>query len=350
VAGHGLTLQGNPAIVDFTGELIAPPFETGEDRPGWKLEIVETDDPPTPTPRAGSVPVLDLDPTRWHLMEHSADVIDVVIVEPDAVPLRLISRPRERSATLLIPRGDEKASRWPSRIAKLYVGSQLMRNGWLATHASSFCTDAGAVVCTANAGNGKSTLAYLATTRYGASFMSDDMTMLSLPATGAPTALGWPKRIAIPEALLVGRDLAGTTELRRERLASSRLAQRPGRGPRVALDPDEHRRLFGITYASARPLLGVAVVETSPGLDSVEVTTVDREEWPRVLPIMAATFSQRKYMTDITGLFPSTGARGRDIALTDVLERVPVLKVRMGIDAAAHADRLWEQLGKWLGF
>ncbi|MFF0447656.1 hypothetical protein ACFYT4_14825 [Streptomyces sp. NPDC004609] len=348
-----------PGLREAVTALVHPLFEvTGTVSPAASLLRV--------VPRAGrtlpgeqellTAPQLLLHPDgpRLAVLESSHDRTVVVRHgEEDSAPLVITARPGARELTIEVPDSRAPSVRAVVRLLGSLLGTQLIRRGAVFLHGSAVAADGASVVMLGPKHRGKSSLAFLAVTLCGADFVSDDTLVVWAAHTAAPPVLrGWPKRVGIGTALLVGHPARGAFErarLRRRRQGDLHAT----RDAAWSTGPEGRKRLF-TDLDEFTALTGAAIAtDTRPAGIVLPRADRDRRGW-RIEPVTDRAAALRdsvlaggdlRNYSDYLSLLP--GPRPEpDVRATvfDALYDLPCVTVDYGPDANADFPRFWGEV------
>lgn len=232
----------------------------------------------------------------------------------DGHPVVRIDVDRQRRRTILsIPNDPGPAVRWVDWLVRLFFGTHMLCTRWRLMHASCVGLGGKAILFGGPAGVGKSSLAYLTCARLGATFMSDDLTLLRVAADDLH-AVGWPTRVSIPEDVA---DLS-TVALRESRAMSAGWQRR-----RWLLSPPEFAAVTGFRRGGLAPVAAAVLLGQGPA--DTDVSN------------MAAEPDQELFMTDVLGLMgkpTSTPQESSRPVVSWLLKEIPVFSVSAGFPVA----------------
>jgi hypothetical protein len=284
------------------------------------------------------------------VLHYSADRI--VVARPESRhggPYMLRVDHRARRWTAFIASDSLRDLRWVPRLVRLYFGAFLQSEGCAYVHAATVEWEGRGILFAGNGGSGKTSLAFLACSRLGARFLSDDTTVIRPSENGSVTVFGWPRRVALGLSLLQHEPQfpeIRNRRLRREGLdfsfpTSDVLPTEWARKNRVAFDPAEFLEIFGLTTSpAAKPAL-VVLPKARADHDGWKVEPVPPEDTDGLLA--PCGLRQMEYVTDFLGVTPHARPRPHDDAIS-ALEKLPAISVTYGTEVKNDFERFWEDV------
>lgn len=346
-------------LAEITKRLISPPFyiENGTSaQAAWEIEVRVASD----EWRAFRSEHIKKDPVRlvissgnieYIISDHSQEMIRLYTPPSLAMGLLAIeSDLKNRKWTLYLESENEKSLRWLSRMVKLYFGSLFQSRGYKFFHTSAVSINGKGILFIGGGGHGKSSLMYLACSRLGASFLSDDLVVLCIDEDGQFQAIGWPKRIALGLSLLKNEpafERVKRANLRRTGLDYSLpqeiLSDEWSRANRVAFDQDEFLNLFGFSSVSMSTPALIVFATANRDMSGWDVQRLEDDEAYVLLKKNFASSVQLKYMTDYVGLV-SHESKKQERSYIKALMALPRVKVFFGHSVNAKFKDFWEDI------
>lgn len=309
-----------------------------------------------------SVPRLRLDHDGpWlYVLDRTSDTTVVLKCADDPRQATLLITATPRTGDVLVETGPHQDGHTALlRFLSFAVGAQLHAHGTPWLHCSGVARDDCAVLILGPSGSGKSTLAFLAATRAGYDFLSDDTMLLDEDDPhGSIRAVGWPRRVGIGVSALAGhpalRRLESAT-LRRHAgplgkldTRDSRPWTREGRS-RIFLDPHELTSLTGARItAGARPA-ALVLAEAVRDLEGWSVEPVAQPDLWRAEPLI--TGARQRHVVDYLGLLPRSGPPPAPrLGLLDRIAQLPCVRVRYGPQVNERFPEFWAEVTGRAGF
>ena len=346
-------------LADITKRLISPPFhiQRGTDeRATWEIEV-KVASPEWKAARNEQIRkdsvILAIAPTEMEyvISDYSQEMIR--LYTPPSLTMGLLaieSKPKNRSWTLYLESEKEKNLRWLSRIVRLYFGSLLQNLGYKFVHASAVSIKGKGVFFVGDTGHGKSSLMYLACSRLGASFLSDDLVGLWTDENEQLQAIGWPKRIALGLSLLKNEqafEKVKSANLRRTGLEYSlpqgQLSEEWSKTNRVAFDIDEFLNLFGFDSVSISTPALIVFTNANQEMSGWNVQKVADDKADILLKANFADNIALKYMTDYLGL-ANYDLKSQKNSHIEKLMVLPKVKVSFGHSIRIQFNEFWEEI------
>ena len=256
---------------------------------------------------------------------------------------------RLRRWTLQIGSDSVRELRWVARLLRLYFGALAQAEGCVFVHAATVEWKGRGILFTGSGGSGKTSLSFLACSRLGARFLSDDTTVVRQGHDGTLSVFGWPRRVALGLSLLIDEPVFAEIRkrsLRREGLDFSMPSQDAissewARKNRVAFDPAEFLEIFGFeTAPTTRPAL-VVFPKAIPDHEGWTVDAVQPNGDDELVP--RCPLRQLEYVTDFLGVTPHARPQPNAGAVS-ALEKLPTIAVRYGSSVMADFERFWEDV------
>jgi hypothetical protein len=296
--------------------------------------------------------ILTSSPSRVELLKADQDQSGPLWIEAEPT--------RERLRVRVFGEGPGVA-RGICRLLKVFVLALVQKRRLPTIHGSVVSVHGDAYLFLGPTASGKSSLMYLACSRLGAGYVSDDLATVWRDRGGRMCISGWPNRLAVglsvfkadpvfaqlPFAALRRPFFAhGNAPARKasaEELASAVDGWTQPTRVRIHFDPDEFLAFFGFEGTSAsRPRLLIL-----PSADKGESHwTIRRPNRARAAELLESNFAagrQRKYSTDFLGLVPERAA-DQDPELWQELHELPLLEVVYGPAVNARFEEFLDDL------
>lgn len=344
-------------LAKFTKRLISPPFDIEEGRcahPVWEIELKIMDD----KGRNYWNEHMKNDPARlvmstdeeYVIGDYSEEMIQLYqLRSPTGGSIAIESDLKNRKWTMYTELANEGSLRWFSRMVRLYFGSLLRSRGHRFFHASSVSIGGKGVLFAGGAGCGKSSLMYLACSRLGVSFLSDDLVVLCADNNKQLQVLGWPKRIALGLSLLKNEvifDKIKKANLRRGGLGRllplETRSDEWSRSSRVAFDQDEFLKLFGF---SSVPISIPALIIFAEASKDISGWNIERLEDDKAYDLLEKDFVsgiELKYVTDYLGL-ANRRPKEQDKSHIEKLMSLPRVKVTFDHSVSERFSEFWKE-------
>jgi len=329
LAGRSLRLEGGPeAVANGVVARMCPPAEVAASvgDADWTVSVDAL--------MSGGEPAM---PTSWSFVlgdrgwprlaptpNSGASAGGVGQYHPND-PLAVITADYERRLTEVhLPDGESDAARWVDWLVRTYFAAALLANDWVLLHAAAVCFGGQAVIIGGESGAGKSSLAHLLCQNLGAEFLADDLVFVGPGGEGAVQVVGWPTRVSLPTRLAAPAEGA---HLESRRVSSSWHRERSLTSPAV------YCAAYGITRAASGRAAAVVLL--------------DRTGRGAELGQLRADVSHHAFMTDRLGLLgcPDGEHRTDAAVAAELLEHLPVLRLRTGEMTTTTAEQVWSQLG-----
>ncbi|MFG3101421.1 hypothetical protein ACGFZL_12990 [Streptomyces sp. NPDC048182] len=297
-------------------------------------------------------PVLDLDASRYHIVEFGRRFLLWSAGDAVAAAMTVRGVRGGRVVQVDVAGASPGAVRAVVRWLRFAAAARMTAADLPALHGSAVGHDGRAVLMLGDRGSGKSTLMMLATTLAGCDFVTDDVVLpYRDPADGTVRVTGLPKRIGVSVAALEGHPA-------RERFERTPLRHHGGPYGPLAVDPDrawgaEHRVRVHCDVGEFLALTGArAVGGVAPAGVVLPCARREMRGWliegpaggdASWLPRHRASTRQLKYVTDFLGLLPDdTPAGSGDV--TAALAALPVVRVTYGPDVNVDFARFWDDV------
>lgn len=353
LAGHRLRLRSSdPEILADATAVMVPPChqaDSGDEAPGWTVEIETGTGGPDGHGRRDGLPVVSWPQSGRRLVVQRSDggvIAATGVYREGAAPVFLEADARLRRTRVLLPPGDLLSRRWPDWLARSFFGGRLLADGWVLLHASAVrvVTQAGdrAVLVLAGSRGGKSTLAYRACRELGAALMADDLALARALPDGVEVT-GWPTRAGVPVEVLDPHLLASVPG---GLISHGTAAGRPR--SRLVLRPPQYEQFLGIRRAGPALLGGVICVSPAPG-GPAAASGMPPGQSGQAIAAAAQVPVQRAAMTDLLGLTGTVPApaSGPDPGYEGLLSAGGVPAVAVGIPDMSLLPGLpvWDLIG-----
>jgi hypothetical protein len=328
-------------------------ISTGEREVHWTLEVRQiTGHWSAALERSSMAPrlVVEEGHAEDRVLCYSADRI--VLARPESRhggPYVLEVDHQARRWTLHIASGSLRDLRWVPRLVRLYFGALAQAEGCVFVHAAAVEWEGRGILFAGTGGSGKTSLAFLACSRLGARFLSDDVTVVRRRGDGTLSAFGWPRRVALGLSLLRHEPVFAEIQNRRLRRdgmdyslpSADAVPADWARYNRVAFDPGEFLEIFGfVAGASARPAL-LVLPRADPDQEGWTVRRVDSAG--EKTGLQRCGLEQLEYVTDFLGVTPHARPR-TDAAGPSGLEELPAVAVSYGSVVMSDFGRFWEEV------
>ncbi|QXJ25702.1 hypothetical protein AGRA3207_007230 [Actinomadura graeca] len=344
--------------MDDATSLAAPcmTFTTRSDAPSRTIRTDTACRPAQQDP--GSAPHLLLHPDgpRYVILERTLDrSVLLRDGETDSAPLLITVPAGGGRLTVEAADAGPASVRAVVRLLGTLLGAQLTGRGAVFLHGSAVAVNGSAVLMLGPKHQGKSSLAFLAVTRCGADYVSDDTLVAWAHGPGSPPVLrGWPKRVGIATALLAdhpARDAFERAPLRRHGSGRPPIPVPSGAvwstGPqgrkRIFADLDEFTALTGATVATGSRPAGIVLPRADPSRRGWAIEPVaDRAE---ALAEALLAGADLRHFTDYLGLLPhprpEPAVRSEVLA---ALAALPCVSVAYGPDVNVDFPRFWDEV------
>ncbi|MEU6298711.1 hypothetical protein [Streptomyces erythrochromogenes] len=352
-----------PGLREAIGALVHPLFEVTDvedaESPGVPRLTVTAraadSGPPAPW-AAGTAPQLLVHPDgpRYTVLERVPErTVLLRDGEADSAPLLVTAVPATGRVAAEVPDTGPAAVRAVVRLLGTLIGAQLTGRDAVFLHGSAVAVGGSSVMMLGPKHRGKSSLAFLAVTRGGADFVSDDTLVAWAPQPGEPPALrGWPKRVGISKAVLAGHPARHAFEratLRRHGSGTPQVpadaawSTSPGGRERLFADLDEFTALTGAAVATGSRPAGVLLPLADRDRRGWEIEPVtDPSE---ALDEALLSGPDLRHFTDYLGLLPrpvpEPAVRAGVLAAFGTL---PCVRVRYGPDVNDDFPRFWDEV------